>query len=353
MHIFNDQEKNRRQTLDKLIQDGNDPFAINKFIRNFNSATFKTKFNEFTKEQLHDDKTKISLAGRVMSIRQTFGVVSDFYGSIQFYINKKAVDKLCFEFFKKCIDIGDIVGICGTPMKTNTGELTINVFEIVLLSKSLKPLPEKWHGLQDEELRARKRYVDLIMNRDSLTTFVLRSKIVKEIRSYLDNLNFLEVETPILQPRLGGANARPFITKHNTLDRDYYLRIATELPLKKLIVGGFEKVYEIGRIFRNEGMDSTHNPEFTTIELYEAYSDMYDMMEITESIIKHISTKLGVNKILYKDVDIDLSKSFERATMLDLINKYAKIDFLKITTNGDAVKLAVEHNIELLEHQKT
>lgn len=353
MRKFNDQELAKRDKLKKLQDSNNDPFHITKFVRNFNSQTFKLKFSEFTKEQLHEDKTKILIAGRIMSIRQTFGVIKDFYGTIQFYINKKNVEQTCFEIFKNDIDLGDIVGLEGTPMKTNTGELTINVNKITLLSKSLKPLPEKWHGLQDEELRARKRYVDLIMNQDSFSTFILRSKIIKSIRDYMDERNYLEVETPILQPRLGGASARPFITKHNTLDRNYFLRIATELPLKKLIVGGFDKVYEIGRIFRNEGMDATHNPEFTTLEAYEAYSDIHDMMTLTEGVIKYIAKQLNLNKLNYKNVDIDFSKDFEKYSMIELIKKHASVDFNLLKTDEEAIKIAKQHNIELLAHQNT
>lgn len=353
MRKFNDQELAKREKLKKLQESNNDPFYINKFLRNFNSQSFKTKFGEFTKEELHEDKTPISIAGRVMSIRQTFGVIKDGYGSIQFYVNKKNVDPKCFETFKNDIDLGDVIGIEGTPMKTNTGELTVNVSKIILLSKSLKPLPEKWHGLQDEELRARKRYLDLIMNQDSFSTFILRSKIIKTIRNYMDGCGFLEVETPILQPRLGGANARPFITKHNALDRNYYLRIATELPLKKLIVGGFEKVYEIGRIFRNEGMDATHNPEFTSMEAYEAYTDMYGMMELTEGVIKHIASELKLTKLIYKGVEIDLVNPFQKFTMIELIKKYTNVDFNEIKTNDEAFKIAKQHNIELQNHQNT
>jgi lysyl-tRNA synthetase class 2 len=270
---FNDQEVARRNKLQKLQEKNQNPFLITKFTRNYNTLSFKKAFDKFNKEELHTNDTKISLAGRIMAIRQTFLMIHDFYGNIQLYVNKKNQPKL-FEMLKDDIDIGDIVGITGTPMKTNTGELTINVIEMTLLSKALKPLPEKWHGLQDEEARARHRYVDLIMNEASTQIFVTRSIILRELRNFMDDQGYLEVETPILHPILGGAAARPFKTHHNALNREYYLRVATEIPLKKLIVGGFEKVYEIGRIFRNEGMDATHNPEFTTIESYEAYISM-------------------------------------------------------------------------------
>ena len=280
---FNDQELIRRNQLEELKKNNKDPFKIDKFIRNFNTASFKKKYDKFSKEELHNSNDEIIIAGRIMAIRQTFGIIKDFYGTTQFYLNKKGVPENVFKEFKK-LDIGDIIGIHGTPMKTNTGQVTINIKSFTLLSKSLKPLPEKWHGLVDEEIRARHRYVDLIMNDESMQTFVLRSKIVSLIRKFMDENGYFEVETPVLQPILGGAAARPFITHHNTLDREYYLRIATELPLKKLIVGGFEKVYEIGRIFRNEGMDATHNPEFTSMEAYTAYASMEDMMDLTENM---------------------------------------------------------------------
>ena len=260
---FNDQEIARRNKLSELKKNNQDPFAIEKFERNFNTASFKEKYSPFTKEELHENQDEIKIAGRIMAIRQTFGVIKDFFGSAQFYLNKKEVQPEEFAQFKN-LDIGDIIGIYGTPMKTNTGEVTVKIKKFVLLSKSLRPLPEKYHGLVDEEARARHRYVDLIMNDESKMTFVLRSKIVSIIRRFMEDKGYFEVETPVLQPVLTGAAARPFITHHNALNREYYLRIATELPLKKLIVGGFDKVFELGRIFRNEGMDATHNPEFTT-----------------------------------------------------------------------------------------
>jgi lysyl-tRNA synthetase class 2 len=265
---FNDQEIAKRKKLAKMCENGDNPFLIQKFDRTHTTNSFKEEFNKFSKEELHDNKTDVKICGRVMAIRQTFGVILDFYGKLQFYINKKNVDEKVNKTFDECLDIGDIVGLEGTPMKTNTGEITLNVTNITILSKSLKPLPEKYHGLQDEEMRARHRYVDLFMNDESMKTFVTRSMIISEIRRFMDSQDFFEVETPILQPILGGAAARPFVTYHNTLKRNFYLRVAPELPLKKLIVGGFEKVYEIGRVFRNEGMDTTHNPEFTTIEAY-------------------------------------------------------------------------------------
>ena len=271
---LNDQQLIRREKLENLKKNYYDPFQITKFERNYTTKTFKEKYSSIDKEQLHDNTDKIFIAGRVLAIRQMFGVISDFYGNIQFYLNKKEVSEETLNLFKNYLDIGDIIGIEATPMKTNTNELTIRIKSFKILSKSLTPLPEKFHGLQDEEIRARRRYLDLIMNEESKKTFVTRSKIINLIINFLDKKDFIEVETPILQPILGGAAARPFKTFHNTLETNFYLRIATELPLKKLIVGGFDKVYEIGRIFRNEGMDTTHNPEFTSIELYQAYVSM-------------------------------------------------------------------------------
>jgi lysyl-tRNA synthetase class 2 len=266
--VFNEQELIKRNKLQKLREKNSDPFLIQKFVRNYNSASYKAEFDKYTKEELHENTTKILIAGRVMAIRQTFGVIQDFFGKVQFYLNKKSSSEELLNKFQNDLDLGDIIGIEGTPMKTNTGETTVKIVDFTILSKSLKPLPEKYHGLTDEETRARHRYVDLMTNEESMQTFVTRSRIITQIRNFMDGNGFFEVETPILQPILGGAAAKPFITHHNALDREYYLRIAPELNLKKLIVGGFEKVYEIGRIFRNEGMDTTHNPEFTTIEAY-------------------------------------------------------------------------------------
>ena len=285
-----------------------------------------------------------------MSLRQTFGVIKDFNGSAQFYLNKKAVSPELFQKFKK-IDIGDIIGIEGTPMKTNTGQVTINIKNFILLSKSLRPLPEKWHGLVDEEMRARHRYVDLIMNDESMKTFVLRSKIISLIRKFMDSNGYLEVETPVLQPILGGAAARPFVTHHNALDREYYLRIATELPLKKLIVGGFEKVYEIGRVFRNEGMDATHNPEFTSMEAYTAYASMEDMMDLTENLLRYIAKEIDKVILTYRGVEINFDKPFERISMLDIIKKAVGVDFNEIKTDKEAIAKAKEFKIELQQHE--
>lgn len=348
---FNDQEQIRRNKLINLQNQQHDPFAIERFERNFNAKTFKAKYDQFSKEELHSSTDEIKMAGRIMAIRQTFGLIKDFSGSTQFYINKKSVSEEIFKRFKQ-LDIGDIIGVIGTPMKTNTGQITINIKDFVLLAKSLKPLPEKWHGLVDEEMRARHRYVDLIMNDESMNTFVLRSKILSSIREFMDKDSWLEVETPVLQPILGGAAARPFITHHNTLDRQYYLRIATELSLKKLIVGGFEKVYEIGRVFRNEGMDATHNPEFTSMEAYCAYASLEDMMDLSENLFKFIAKKINKEKITYKGVEIDFNKPFKRARLVDIIKSTTGVDFDKIKTNEEAIAIAKKHHLELLPHEQ-
>ncbi|MCQ2748052.1 MAG: lysine--tRNA ligase [Mycoplasmoidaceae bacterium] len=350
---FNDQELARRAKLQKLIEMGKNPYAIEKFERTHNCQSFIAAYEKFSHEQLQTNNDVIKVAGRVMALRQTFGVISDFSGELQFYINKKTFDPNKFQIFKQLLDLGDIVGITGTPMKTMTGQVTIKVTDFVILAKSLIPLPEKFHGLADEEIRSRKRYLDLMTNRDSLNTFVMRTKIMRYIREYMSSQDFLEVETPILSPKLGGAAARPFVTHHNTLDRDYYLRIATELPLKKLIVGGFEKVYEIGRIFRNEGMDPMHNPEFTSIEAYQAYANLEDMMDLTENVIRYVAKKLGKEKLVYKNVDIDFSKPFKRISMIDMIKDVTKIDFNQVKTDQEAIALAKKDGIELLAHQKT
>lgn len=348
---FNDQELIRREKLKTLINEGKNPFLIENFKRNTNAKAFIEKYQSQTKEQLHECHDEIIIAGRIMAIRQTFGVIKDFSGSVQFYLNKKNFDEKTFHEFKQ-LDIGDIIGLVGTPMKTNTGEMTVNVKKFTLLSKSLKPLPEKWHGLVDEEARARSRYVDLIMNDESMNKFITRCKILQAIRNFMSSQGYFEVETPILQPILGGAAARPFKTHFNALDQPFYLRIATELPLKKLIVGGFEKVYEIGRIFRNEGMDATHNPEFTSLEAYSAYQSLEDMMDLTEKFFNYIAKAINREVIEYKGVAIDWNKPFKRAKLIDIIKDACGVDFNTITTDEEAIKIAKEHNIELADHEK-
>ncbi len=348
-----DQEIIRRKKLQELNDLGLNPYHIDKYVRTCSCFQFKNKYLSVSKEQLHVNNQQYNLAGRVMAIRQTFGTISDFSGNVQFYINKKEFDPQKFAFFKKFVDIGDIIGITGTPMKTNTNEVTIKVVDFVILAKALIPLPEKFHGLLDPELRARKRYLDLIINKETKQTFIQRSKIIKYLREYMDENGYYEVETPILTKILAGAAAKPFITHHNTLNRDYYLRIATELSLKKLVVGGFEKVYEIGKIFRNEGMDTTHNPEFTSIEAYAAYANLDDMMFLCENLIKHIARNIDKTKFTYKNVEIDFDKPFTKISMVDMIKKAISVDFNLVKSDLDAINIAKQYNLTLEKHQQT
>lgn len=356
---FNDQELIRREKLAELQKDNKDPYSVQSVKRTMNLGDFRKKYSKLKAEQHSKDKHVLS--GRVMNLRQTFGVIKDFFGQLQFYVNKKVVNPKVFEYFSKYVDIGDIVEVKGNPFVTMKGELSLNVTEIKIVSKALKPLPEKYHGLQDEELRARHRYVDLIMNKDSMDTFVLRSLIVRHIRNFMDSLGYFEVETPVLHPILGGANAKPFITHHNALKRNFYLRIATELPLKKLIVGGFDKVYEIGRIFRNEGMDATHNPEFTSMEAYTAYASMEDVMDIVEKVFHYVAKQLKVKEIQIPAKEegdqlgpiIEISKKFRRVHMIDLIKEITGVDFDKVKDDKEALKIAKEHNVHVEKHQKT
>lgn len=347
---FNDQELIRRQKLKNLQESNQDPYQIEKVARSMTIGDFNS---EFAKLKTHNTKRNIKLAGRVIALRQTFGVIRDFYGDAQFYLNKKKINKSMLKYFNKVLDIGDIVEIYGTPFRTQKGELTLDVKKIKIVSKALKPLPEKWHGLEDEELRARHRYVDLIVNKDSMKVFVDRIRIIKLIRNFMDNQDYLEVETPVLHPILGGANARPFITFHNTLERNFYLRIATELPLKKLIVGGFDKVYEIGRIFRNEGMDSTHNPEFTSMEVYAAYENMEYMMKLTENLFKYVSKALKKPIITMGGNKIDLTKKFRRIHMVDFIKQETGVNFWEVKSDKEAQELAKKHKVEFEKHQAT
>ncbi len=346
---LNDQEIIRRNKLKELQKENKNPFVV-EYVKRTCSIDDFCKANKNIKK--HGIK-KYTLAGRVLAIRQTFGKIVDFSGEVQFYINKNKISEKIFTYFKQYLDIGDIVEIIGTPFKTKKGELTLDIQKIRIVSKALKPLPEKWHGLQDEELRARQRYVDLIMNNDSMETFKIRSLILRYLRNYYDDLGYFEVETPILTPKLGGAAAKPFITHHNTLKRDYFLRIAPELPLKKLIVGGFDKVYEIGRLFRNEGMDSTHNPEFTSIEGYTAYASMEDVMKIVENTFKFLAKKLKKETLVIDGVEIHITKKFKVIHMVDFVKEITKVDFNEIKTLNAALKIAKEKNIKVEKHQKT
>ena len=350
-----EQEIIRREKAEHLKELNIDPFG-HRFDRTHNTKTFKEAFKNYTKEQLHEMEIKpiVKLAGRVMSRRVKgkagFVHIQDQYGLIQLYVRLDVIGEESYSIFKKG-DVGDIIGISGTPMITNSGELSIRVETFEHLVKALRPLPEKYHGLVDKEERYRRRYVDLIMNEDVRNTFVMRSKIISLMRRYLDNLGYLEVETPVLQPDLGGANARPFITHHNTLDMPFYLRIATELHLKRLIVGGFDCVYEIGRLFRNEGIDRTHNPEFTTIELYLAYSDLQGMMDLSEDLISTLAQELhGTTKISYDGKEIDLTKGWKKIHMVDLVKEKTGINFFEITDFEEAKKLAEEHNLKVEPH---
>ena len=350
-----EQEIIRREKAEQLREINIDPFG-HRFDRTHNTKSFREEYKNFTKEQLHETQNKpiVKIAGRVMSRRVKgkagFVHIQDQYGLVQLYVRLDVIGEESYEVFKKG-DIGDIIGISGTAMITNSGELSIRVESFTHLVKALRPLPEKYHGLVDKEERYRRRYVDLIMNEDVRNTFVMRSRIISLMRRYLDNLGYLEVETPVLQPDLGGANARPFVTHHNTLDMPFYLRIATELHLKRLIVGGFDCVYEIGRLFRNEGIDRTHNPEFTTIELYLAYSDLQGMMDLSEDLISTLAKEIhGTTKISYDGKEIDLTKGWRKVHMVDLIKEKTGIDFFKITDFEEAKKLAKEHNLNVEPH---
>lgn len=346
---FNTLIKERRQKLANLQEAGKDPFDVYKVERTHSSKDIKERYEEFEGKQ-------VTVAGRLMSKRvhgkAGFSDIHDRYGKIQLYIK---VDDVGEEKLKeyKTFDIGDFVSITGNVFKTKTGEVSVHILDFELLTKSLKPLPEKFHGLKDPDLRYRQRYVDLIMNEEVRETFIKRTAIIKAIREFLDNRDFLEVETPILSPIAGGAAAKPFITHHNALDIDMYLRIATELYLKRLIVGGFERVYEIGKNFRNEGIDIRHNPEFTAMELYEAYADYNDMMEITENMIAYVCEKVnGTTKVMYEGTEIDFTPPWRRVTMVDAVKEYAGVDFNEVSTDEEAREIAKAKGIELKKELK-
>ena len=341
--------KVRREKLAELQENGKDPFQITKYDVTHHSMEVKDAFEEL-------EGKSVSLAGRMMSKRvmgkASFCSIQDLQGSIQSYVARDNIGEDHYKDFKK-MDIGDIVGIKGEVFKTKTGEISIHATEVTLLSKSLKPLPEKFHGLTNTDLRYRQRYVDLIMNADVKDTFIKRSKIIASIRNYLNGQGFLEVETPMLVANAGGAAARPFETHFNALDEDFKLRISLELYLKRLIVGGMERVYEIGRVFRNEGLDTRHNPEFTLMELYQAYTDYHGMMDLTENLYRHVAQEvLGTTKIVYNGIEMDLGKPFERITMVDAVKKYAGVDFNEIHTLEEARAVAKEHHVEFEERHK-
>ncbi|MBR2223224.1 MAG: lysine--tRNA ligase, partial [Christensenellaceae bacterium] len=336
----------RRNKLQELRENGKDPFVIVKYDRTAYSREIFEKFDEL-------EGKEVSIAGRIMSKRvmgkASFFHIQDNEGKIQCYARRDVMGDEPYAEYKK-LDIGDIVGVKGEVFRTNAGEMSVKCTEVTLLSKSLLPLPEKFHGLKDTDTRYRQRYVDLIVNPEVKKNFIIRSKFIKHVREYLDDRGYIEVETPVLNTIAGGAAARPFVTHHNTLDLDMYMRIATELPLKRLIIGGMERVYEIGRIFRNEGMDTRHNPEFTTIELYEAYTDFHGMMDIAEGIYTTFAQKyLGTYEIEWMGEKIDLSPGWARMTMVEAVKKYVGIDFGAISDDAEAVALANSIGVELAD----
>ncbi len=338
----------RRDKLKKIVDKGVDPFG-SKFLRTHSAKEMVEQFEEISKEQLEEDKHEVVLAGRIMTKRGKgkagFAHIQDLTGKVQIYVRQDAVGEEAYELFNT-IDIGDIVGVSGVAFKTKVGELSIKVTNFQLLTKSLRPLPDKFHGLKDIEQRYRQRYVDLIVNPEVRDTFVLRSKILQSMRRYLDSKGYLEVETPMMHSIAGGASARPFITHHNALDMTLYMRIAIELHLKRLIVGGLEKVYEIGRVFRNEGVSTRHNPEFTMIELYEAYADYKDIMSLTENLIAHIAEEvLGTTTVQYGDYEVNLKPEWKRLHMVDAIKEYAGVDFWKEMSDEEALAIAKEHKV--------
>jgi len=338
--------KARREKLAALQEAGKDPFVITKFDQTHHSQEIKDNYDEL------EGKT-VTIAGRMMFKRvmgkASFCNIQDLQGNIQSYVARDSVGEEPYADFKK-FDVGDILGITGEVFKTKTGEISIHAAEVTLLSKSLQVLPEKYHGLTNTDMRYRQRYVDLIMNQDVKDTFVKRSKIISCIRRYLDGQGFLEVETPMLVSNAGGAAARPFETHFNALDEDFKLRISLELYLKRLIVGGLERVYEIGRVFRNEGLDTRHNPEFTLMELYQAYTDYNGMMDLTENMFRHVAQEvLGTTTITYRGIEMDLGKPFERITMIDAVKKYADVDFTQINTLEEARAIAKEKHVEFEE----
>ncbi len=347
---YSDQVRIRREKLTQLQQEGLDPFRQTKFIVSAYSTQIKEHFDEM-------EGSSVTIAGRLMSKRGmgkvSFCDLQDRYGRIQLYARRDEMDEESYDRFKK-YDIGDIVGVEGEVFRTQRGEMSVRAKNVILLSKSLLPLPEKFHGLTDREIRYRQRYVDLIMNPEVRRNFEIRSRFIQFLRSYLDARGYMEVETPVLNTLAGGASARPFVTHHNTLDIDMYLRIATELSLKRLIVGGLDRVYEVGRIFRNEGMDPKHNPEFTSVELYEAYADFHDMMDIFEDILSGAAQEiLGTTKVTWQGEEIELAKGYRRMTMAEAVKEYVGIDFMAIETDEEAVAAAASVNVDMENVEKT
>ncbi|MBE6650671.1 MAG: lysine--tRNA ligase [Ruminococcaceae bacterium] len=345
----NDLIRIRHEKLAALQEAGEDPFVITKYDQTHHSEDIKASFEAL--ENQH-----VSIAGRMMSKRimgkASFCSVQDLQGKIQCYVSRDSLGEEEYAKFKK-LDLGDIIGVEGYVFKTKTGETSVHAEKLVLLSKSLQILPEKYHGLTNTDMRYRQRYVDLIMNPEVKDTFIKRSKIISTIRKFLDAQGFIEVETPMLVSNAGGAAARPFETHFNALDEDFKLRISLELYLKRLIVGGLEKVYEIGRVFRNEGLDTRHNPEFTLMELYQAYTDYNGMMDLTENLFRHVAKEvLGTTTIVYNGVEMDLGKPFERITMTEAVKKYSGVDFSEIKTDEEAKKIADEHNVHYEDRHK-
>ena len=344
-----EQQRIRQEKLKALQDEGKDPFVITKYNQTHHSADVKENFEEL------EGKT-VSVAGRMMSKRvmgkASFCNIQDLKGNIQSYVARDSIGEEEYKGFKK-LDIGDIIGIEGEVFKTKTGEISIHATKVTLLSKSLQILPEKFHGLTNTDMRYRQRYIDLIMNQESKQTLINRSKIISAVRKYLDGQGFMEVETPMLVYNAGGAAARPFETHFNALDTDIKLRISLELYLKRLIVGGMERVYEIGRVFRNEGLDTRHNPEFTLMELYQAYTDYHGMMDLTENLYRFVAQEvLGTTTITFNGIEMDLGKPFERITMLDAVKKYSGVDFNEINSTEEAHAVAKEHHIEFEKHHK-
>lgn len=350
---LNDQMLVRREKMEHLKTQGIDPFG-KRFERTHNSKELHEQFDQETKEALHEQAISVSVAGRMMTKRGKgkagFAHLQDREGQIQIYVRQDQVGEKAYELFTQA-DLGDFFGVTGQVMKTNTGELSVKAETVTLLTKALRPLPDKYHGLTNIEQRYRQRYLDLISNRESFDRFIARSQIISEIRRYLDGQGFIEVETPVLHNEAGGATARPFMTHHNALDMELYLRIALELHLKRLIVGGLEKVYEIGRVFRNEGIDTTHNPEFTMLEVYAAYTDYKDIMDLTEGIIRHVTQKvLHQTIIIYEGQEIDIAQPFKRIHMVDAIKEQLNIDFWQTMDLEQAKALAKEHKVEVTEN---
>lgn len=350
---MNDQLIIRREKMQQLRDEGKDPFS-NGFKRTHLSAELHAAYDELTKEEIEEKHVEVAIAGRIVTKRGKgkvgFAHLQDSQGRIQIYVRKDAVGEEDYNLFDHA-DLGDIVGVVGSVMKTNTGEVTVKPSQFVHLTKALRPLPDKFHGLTNVEQKYRQRYLDLISNQDSFDRFVTRSRVVSEVRHYLDDRGYLEVETPVLHNLAGGATAKPFVTHHNALDMELYMRIALELHLKRLVIGGMEKVYEIGRVFRNEGIDTTHNPEFTMIEVYTAYTDYYDVMELVEGIFQYVTEKVkGTTAITYAGTELNMAGPYARIHMVDAIKEKTGVDFWQEMSDEEARAIAHEHNVPITEH---